>query len=93
MIVTYYGKQFFKVQLGDTVLAFNPISKDSKLKAARFGADVVLTSLNHADFNGVESVTYGEKTPFVISDRANMRSKGSSSKVFLLNRHTKRSTR
>lgn len=83
MIVTYYGKQFFKVQLGDTVLAFNPISKDSKLKAARFGADVVLTSLDHPDFNGVESVTYGEKTPFVISGPGEYEIKGIFVKGFL----------
>lgn len=76
MIITYYGKQFFKIQLGDTVLAFNPISKDSKLKAARFGADVVLTSLHHPDFNGVESVTYGEKAPFVISGPGEYEIKG-----------------
>jgi len=67
MIITYHGKQFFKVQLGDTTLAFNPISKESKLKGARFGADVALISMNHADFNGVDAVTYNSKEPFIIS--------------------------
>ena len=76
MIITYYGKQFFKIQQGDTIFAFNPISKDSKLKAARFGADVAVISLNHADLNGVESVTYGEKTPFVISGPGEYEIKG-----------------
>ncbi len=67
MIVTYHGAEFFKLQLGDTVIALNPISKDSKLKGARFGADVALISLNHADMNGTDVVTFGEKKPFIIS--------------------------
>jgi L-ascorbate metabolism protein UlaG (beta-lactamase superfamily) len=67
MIITYYGGEFFKVQFGDTTLAFNPISKESKLKSSRFGADIVLTSTYHEDFNGVDQVTHGEKKPFVIS--------------------------
>ncbi|MBP6925945.1 MAG: MBL fold metallo-hydrolase [Candidatus Pacebacteria bacterium] len=68
MIITHYGKQFFKIQLGDTTLAFNPISKDSKLKEkpARFGADVVFITTNHPDYNGIETVTYGDKEPFII---------------------------
>ncbi len=67
MIVTYYGKQFFKIQLGDTVIAYNPISKESKHKGSRFGADIVLSSLRHADFNGVEQCGKGEKEPAIIS--------------------------
>ncbi len=67
MIITYYGGEFFKVQFGDTTLAFNPISKDSKLKPSRFGADIVLSTTHHEDFNGVEQVSHGEKKPFVIS--------------------------
>ena len=66
MIVTYYGKQFFKVQLGDTTIAYNPISKESKHKTSRFGADLVLSSLRHPDFNGVEQCAYGEKEPAFI---------------------------
>lgn len=67
MIITYLGGAFVKVQFGDTILAFNPISKDSSLKSSKFGADVVLSSINHQDMNGVEQVTFGEKKPFVIS--------------------------
>jgi L-ascorbate metabolism protein UlaG (beta-lactamase superfamily) len=67
MIITYYGGEFFKVQFGDTTLAFNPISKESKLKSSRFGADIVLSTTHHVDFNGVEQVSHGDKTPFVIS--------------------------
>lgn len=67
MIIIYLGGAFVKVQFGDTVLAFNPISKDSDLKTSKFGADVVLSSINHEDMNGVDQVTFGEKKPFVIS--------------------------
>lgn len=67
MIITYFGGEFFKVQFGDTTLAFNPISKDSKLKPSRFGADIVLSTTYHEDFNGVDQVSHGDKKPFVIS--------------------------
>ncbi len=67
MVITYEGAEFFKVQYGDVTLAFNPISKNSKLKGSRFGADIVLVSADHADFNGIDTVTFGDKKPFVIS--------------------------
>lgn len=67
MIVTYYGKQFFKIQLGDRTIAYNPIGKDSKEKGARFGADIVLSSLRHVDFNGSDQCAYGERQPSVVS--------------------------
>ncbi len=67
MIITYFGGEFFKVQFGETTLAFNPISKESKLKPSRFGADIVFVSARHDDFNGIDQVTHGEKKPFVVS--------------------------
>jgi hypothetical protein len=67
MIVTYHGNQFFKLQFGDMIVAINPISKDSKLKSSRFGANISLQSINHEDFNGSEQLVYGEKSPFVVS--------------------------
>lgn len=54
------------MSFGDTTLAFNPISKKSKLEAAKFGSDVAFISLWHPDFNGVEQVTHGSKEPLVI---------------------------
>lgn len=66
MVITYFGASSFKVQFGDTVIAYNPISKDSKLTGAKFGADIVLVSLNHPDFNGVEQASLGARSPFVI---------------------------
>lgn len=68
MIITYLGKQFFKVTQGDLVVAFNPVSKSSKTGiSAKFGADIALVTTNHADFNGVDQLTHGERFPFVIN--------------------------
>ena len=76
MIITYLGGESFKVSFGDTILAFNPISKDSKLKTAKFGADVVLSSINHPDMNGADQVTFGEKKPFSITGPGEYEVKG-----------------
>ena len=67
MIITYLGVDFFKVQFGDTTIALNPISKDSKFKTTRFMADIALVSLNHPDMNGTENLSYNGKDPMVIS--------------------------
>lgn len=67
MIITYFGKQFFKIQQGDMVLAFNPVSKSSKTGInAHFGTDIALVTTNHPDYNGVEQLSHGEREPFVI---------------------------
>ncbi len=66
MIITSQGNQFLKLQVGDLVVAVNPISKDSTLKTSRFGADICLVSINHPDFNGTEQVALGGKQPLVI---------------------------
>ncbi|MBI4120816.1 MAG: MBL fold metallo-hydrolase [Parcubacteria group bacterium] len=65
MIITYYGLEFFKLQVGDLVIAVNPIAKDSKAKTSRFGANIALITTNHPDMNGAEQVTHGDKKPFV----------------------------
>jgi len=67
MVITYFGHEFFKVQFGDLTLAFNPISKDSKLKNAKFGADIALVSINTPETNGVEQMVFGEKKAFAIT--------------------------
>ncbi|MEK7514594.1 MAG: MBL fold metallo-hydrolase [Patescibacteria group bacterium] len=67
MIITYHGGQFFKIQFGNTVIGVNPPSKESSIGTSRFGADIALVSSWHQDFNGVESLSFGEKNPFVIS--------------------------
>ncbi len=65
MILTYHGGQFIKAQSGDTIVAVNPISKSSKLKSTKFGADVGLISMASPDFNGVDEISFGEKKPFI----------------------------
>lgn len=68
MIITYFGKQFFKIQQGDLVLSFNPVSKSSKIGAgAHFGADIALVTTNHPDYNGVEQLSHGDRSPFMIT--------------------------
>jgi len=68
MIITYFGKQFFKIQQGEMVLAFNPVSKSSKTGiSAHFGADIALVTTNHPDYNGIEQLSHGERAPFVIN--------------------------
>ncbi len=66
MIITYHGGQCFKVSFGDITLAFDPISKNSKLDPVKFGSDVAFVSLNHPNFNGVDQVTHGNKEPYVV---------------------------
>jgi len=66
MVITYFGLEFFKIQFGDIVIALNPASKDSVLKAARFGADIALSTLSHPDMNGLDMVSHGGKKPFEI---------------------------
>ena len=66
MVITHHGGQCFKVSFGDVTLAFDPISKQSKLTETKFGADVALVSLRHPDFNGVSQAKHGDKEPFVI---------------------------
>ncbi|MBU6214939.1 MBL fold metallo-hydrolase [Patescibacteria group bacterium] len=67
MVITHHGGQCFKVTLGDLTLVFDPIAKGGALPPVRFGADIALVSRNHPDMNGVDEVTYGDKTPFSIT--------------------------
>lgn len=76
MVISYLGAESFKVQFGDIIIAYNPVSKDSKLKSTSFGADIVLSSLNHEDMNGFENASRGDKTPFVIKGPGEYETKG-----------------
>ncbi len=68
MIITYFGKQFFKIQQGETVLSFNPVSKSSKTGVtAHFGSDIALVTTNHPDYNGIEQLSHGDREPFVVN--------------------------
>lgn len=66
MIITHHKGEFFKVTFGDTTLAFNPISKKSKIGTTKFGADIALVSLNHQDMNGVAEVTRSAKPLHIV---------------------------
>ena len=67
MIITYHGVDFFKVTFGNTTLAVNPISKDSKIKSTRFGSDITLISLNNSlEHNGSDVTSRGDKESFII---------------------------
>jgi len=68
MIVTYYGASCFKVQAGETVLAFDPPSRESGFKSPRFAADAVFISNEDKDNNGRDSLAGKEegKGPIVI---------------------------
>lgn len=87
MIITYLGLQSFKVQFGDTVIAVNPVSKDSKHKISRYGADIALVSLNDKDFNGVDSVVRGDRKPMVINGPGEYEVKGVFIKGFKSDSH------
>jgi L-ascorbate metabolism protein UlaG (beta-lactamase superfamily) len=68
MIITYFGKEFFKITQGDMTIAFNPVSKNSKSGiSAKFGADIGLVTTNHPDYNGVDQISHGDRVPFIIS--------------------------
>ncbi|MDE2399922.1 MAG: MBL fold metallo-hydrolase [Patescibacteria group bacterium] len=68
MIITYFGKQFFKIEQGKLVTAFNPVSKSSKTGInTHFGADIALVTTNHPDYNGLEQLSHGERSPFEIT--------------------------
>ncbi len=76
MIISYNGVESFKIQFGDTAIALNPVSKESKFKAVKYGADIALVSLNDKDFNGVENATHGEREPFSITGPGEYEVKG-----------------
>ena len=64
MVLTYYGKQFLKITQGDMVIAYNPPRKE--YAPTKFGSALVLSSNKNPFADGIETVTYGETTPFVI---------------------------
>lgn len=66
MIITHYGRQHFKLQVGDLTVSVNPVSKEGRGKVAKYGADITLITTNHPDYNGAEQTEHGGKTPFVI---------------------------
>jgi len=76
MVINYFGGECFKITQGDLTIAFNPPSKDSKLKSPKFGSDIVFVSMNHEDFNGVDTVSFGDRAPFIIQGAGEYEVKG-----------------
>ncbi len=76
MVITYHGGECFKVSQGDLTLAFNPPSKDSRVKVSKFGADIVLSTLDHEDFNGIDTASIAGKEPFAITGPGEYEVKG-----------------
>lgn len=52
MVITYYGISCFKIQSGDTILAFDIPSKKALVKPPRFHSDIVVQSHDHDGHNG-----------------------------------------
>jgi len=68
MIISYFGKQFFKIQQGEMVVAFNPVNKNSKTGiSAKFGSDIAFITTNHPDYNGIGQLSHGDREPFVVN--------------------------
>ncbi len=66
MVITFYGESYTKIQLGDVVVAFNPIDRSVDAKAPKFGADLGLVSAGDPRFNSVDNLSFGAKMPFII---------------------------
>ncbi|MFT5280926.1 MAG: hypothetical protein ACI9AR_000368 [Flavobacteriaceae bacterium] len=67
MIITHHTSQFFKITKGDLTIAINPVDKAIDKKVSSFGTDITLITTRHPQYYGVDTVTYGDKEPFVIS--------------------------
>ena len=78
MIITYHNKETFKITQGDLTVAINPQTKGGH----RFGSDVVFVTTNHADMNGIDAVTRGDKVPFAITGPGEYEVKGVTVKGF-----------
>lgn len=68
MIISYLGKQCVKFSLGDVTIAVNPPAKNapSGIALSRFGADIAFVSAPHADYNGVDLLSHGDRVPFIV---------------------------
>lgn len=67
MIITYHSGNFLRFQLGDTTVAVNPDNLGKGEKGSRFGADIVLCSVNDPSIMDIDRVAYGSNDPFVIN--------------------------
>ena len=66
MIITRHGDFHLKFSFSDKTISINPPAKKSRKFTTKFSADIVISSLAHQDFNGVDQAEYAGKKPFVI---------------------------
>jgi L-ascorbate metabolism protein UlaG (beta-lactamase superfamily) len=66
MVITWFGAQYLKLQLGDTIIGINPIGKKANLPTTKFGSAIALVSAERPDMNDLDQLSYGEKRPFAI---------------------------
>ena len=68
MIISYLGKECFKITQGDFTCVLNPPNKDSAWSKgmSRFGANVAISTTLTDDFSGTDLFSYGETVPFEI---------------------------
>ncbi len=78
MIITYFGKRALKIQYGDTVIGVNPPSKESpwSKKISTYGADIALSTSSDPDNAGANTLSYGDREPFVIDGPGSYEAKG-----------------
>lgn len=78
MIITYFGKRFLKLQYGDTVIGVNAPSKESpwSKKTSTFGADISISTSNNRDTAGANTLSYGDREPFIIDGPGSYEAKG-----------------
>lgn len=78
MIISYLGKECFKISQGDFTLVINPPNKDSVWSKgmSRFGANVAISTTLEDDFSGTDLFSYGETVPFEIRGAGRYEMKG-----------------
>ncbi|HEY4507862.1 MAG TPA: MBL fold metallo-hydrolase [Candidatus Paceibacterota bacterium] len=76
MVITWNGVGSVRIQQGDLVLAFGPVSKRSKQKTASFGADVALVPIRHPDADGVDAVSRSGAEPISLRGPGEYEAKG-----------------
>lgn len=76
MIITWNGLGSIRIQQGDLVVAFGPVSKKSDHKAASFGADLALIPVRHPDADGVDAVSRGGEEPISLRGPGEYEAKG-----------------
>lgn len=68
MVISFYNNSCFKVQSGDFIAAFDPLSKTSKYKTPRFQTDLIFISHNNENHNGRDVLTLKEEDKKYIID-------------------------